>query len=346
MRSRWFRLVLLGVLPMGGSVMSAGCSSTGRGDGELVARMARVGAERHGLRVEITPAIDRVTFFGPSEGENLLHVTDLERPLPSDGGYTFWGGCYTWVSPQKEPSGQAGAGLGWVAADGTKKDWPPDPAMDVGPLRRTGAGPGWIELLGPEQRSGLQEFKRFEVLAPDLAEFAYTLRNRGRANVAAGAWINTALGGEDVIALRMPAGTEVYGWSPTAVTLFKSILSESDARGWRTLDLSRAKWSNGIKVYIAPPAGEGLAAVEIAVWRRAARRWMHRTLGPMSAADVSRLRGAGEGPVAVYIQPGDEPIIEAELYGPISDLAPGSETRVVERWRVIGAEQARTAMLP
>ena len=73
---------------------------------------------------------------------------------------------------------------------------------------------------------------------------------------------------------------------------------------------------------------------------------LHRELPAMTQPQLDRLRENKEGPVAVYIQPGDEPIIEAELYGPISDLAPGSETRVVERWRVIGAEQARTAMLP
>ncbi|MDX2116180.1 MAG: hypothetical protein SFZ24_11270, partial [Planctomycetota bacterium] len=87
---------------------------------------------------------------------------------------------------------------------------------------------------------------------------------------------------------------------------------------------------------------------EIAVWRRDARRWLHRSAhAHIAPADLERLRQAGEGPVAVYIQPDrTSPIIEAELYGPLVDIAPGSATVGVENWRIIVAQTPDAAALP
>lgn len=321
-----------------------GCQSHPDLEG-TVSRVEGVRIEKHGLAAEFHPSIDRVTFFGRTGGANLLQVSDLERVVPSDGSYVFWGGCYTWVAPQKSVEG---FGMGWLDADGTtRRDWPPDPAMDVGPVRRVGGSADWMSFVGPDQRSGLREEKSLRILAYDEAEFAYTLRNRGIEPVTAGPWINTAVGAGDVIAVRMPSGVRIWGWNAESVERFRSITGEADARGWALVDLSRATWAGGIKVYLAPAEGSASAPVEIAVWRREARAWMHRSLGVMTDAEVARLQAAGEGPVAVYIQPGKEDaIIEAELYGPLTEIAPGSAVTSVERWRVIESPRADAALLP
>lgn len=351
MASRWLRLVIIGVLPLAASGSLGGCAGS-RNASSPVSHPEALRAQREGLAVEFLPQIDRVTYFGGSASKdaNLLHVVDLDRPRPTDGSYVFWGGCYTWVSPQKAPGADPASPMGWVADDGAKKDWPPDPAMDVGPVRRTSGGPGSFSVAGPEQRSGLQELKSFEVLAFDQARFAYTLVNRGSRTIPAGPWINTAASDQDVLAVRVPAGIQVWGWDQRSVDAFMGALGPAGSRGgWRTLDLSGARWEGGIKVYLAAPSGVDMGAVEIAVWRRDARAWMHRSLGPMSAAEVKRLRDAGEGPVAVYIQPATKAgpaIIEAELYGPIADLEPGAQTTAVERWRVIPGETADAGALP
>jgi hypothetical protein len=348
MRTRWVRLALLGIIPM--SALAGGVTGCGtsRVAGEPTTHPEAIRVEGRGLAAEFVQSIDRFTFFGPAGGANLLHVVGLDRPRPTDGSYVFWGGCYTWVSPQKGPAGDPASPMGWIDSDGTKKDWPPDPAMDVGPVRRTGLARGMFSVAGPEQRKGLQELKSFRVIAQDVAEFEYTLLNRGAASVTAGAWINTAAAGDDVIAVRMPPGTEVYGWNKMSTDMFDAILGAADERGWRLMDLSKARWDGGIKVYLAPPAGSGLEDVEIAVWRRSAKAWMHRSLGAMSADQVSRLRDAGEGPVAIYYQPGkgDEAIVEAELYGPIEDIAPAARSTVRERWRIIRSSTANAAALP
>lgn len=345
MPGSWLRLVMIGVLPL--AAAGGGCASSVR---TPVTRPDAIRVERDGLAAEFAPSIDRVTFFGPSGGENLLHVVGLDRQPPTDGSYVFWGGCYTWVSPQKAPGGDASSPMGWVDVDGTKRDWPPDPAMDVGPARRTGLGDGMLRVTGPEQRSGLAEIKSLRVLARDRALFSFTLRNAGGAGpIVAGPWINTAAGPRDAIAVRMPPGTEVYGWNDESVARFNSVLGPADERGWRRVDLSRAAWDGGIKVYLAPPRGERLASTEIAVWRRDAGAWMHRDIGPLSADEIERLRAAGEGPVAVYIQPssgGGEAIVEAELYGPIRDILPGAQHTATETWRVIESRDGSTAALP
>lgn len=348
MRTRWVRLALLGIIPMSAIATGVGGCATSKVSSEPTTHPEAIRVEDQGLAAEFVASIDRLTFFGSASGGNLLHVVGLDRPRPVDGSYVFWGGCYTWVSPQKVPASDPASPMGWVASDGTKMDWPPDPAMDVGPVRRTGLGRGMFSVAGPEQRKGLQELKSFRIIAQDTAEFEYSLVNRGVTSVAAGPWINTAAAGNDVIAVRMPPGTEVYGWNTMSTEMFDAILGPADERGWRLVELSKARWSGGIKVYLAPPAGSGLNDVEIAVWRRNAKAWLHRSLGAMSAEQIARLRAAGEGPVAVYYQPGsgDEAIVEAELYGPVEDIEPGMSTTARERWRVIRSASASTAALP
>lgn len=335
-----FRTLLLSMTLVGSSI-GFGCAKERAAPS--ASDMDRTRVEFGGLAAEFIPAIDRMTFFGVGSG-NLLHTTGLDRPLPDDGSYRFFGGCYTWIAPQKPAAGVA---RGWVDAQGGPRDWPPDPAMDVGPVRRVAYDARSFTVLGPETRSNLQESKAFVLLAPDLAELRYTIRNRGAESAVAGCWINTAASLEDRIAVRLPAGSEIVGWDATNVERFRSILAAPDARGWALAELPKAAWDGGIKVYIHP-ATDAPSRVEIAVWRAGAKTWLHRSMGLISPADAARLRAAGEGPVAIYIQPnaGKDPIIEAELYGPIADIAPASDTTAIERWRVIPSASPDRSVLP
>lgn len=323
---------------------AGGCAATG--DAPFASEQGVARVEHHGLAVEFNPAIDRITFFGAPGRENMLHVADLKRPVPADGSYTFWGGCYTWVSPQM---GRKDAPGGWIAADRvSKQNWPPDPAMDIGPARRTGGATDSISFTGPDQRSGLREEKTIRPTGPDSAELTCTLRNRGPSPVVAGTWVLTASSPGDMIAVRMPEGTELWGWGERSIGSFRSIASEPDARGWVLVNPGRATWNDGIKVFLGLPGGAKECVVEIAVWRRSARAWLHRTIGVMSAKDAARLRESGEGPVALYIHPRapEGAMIESQLYGPIVEIEPDGTSTTTERWRVIRVGRADTSVLP
>lgn len=327
------------------ALLLAACSSSPK----PVAPVSQAEKERiarHGLAAEFIPSIDRLTFFGRERGSNMLHLSSLERDVPTDGSYTFWGGCYTWVSPQR---GVEGVIPGWVGEDRvTPQDWPPDPAMDVGPARRASREAGSFGFIGPDHRTGLREEKTFRIVARDVAVFEYTLHNRGAAARSAGTWTNLAVSRNDVIAVRLTGSTRIHGWDESGTERLRSIMGEPDARGWALINLRRAKWDGGIKVYFSPAPGEAAREVEIAVWRRNVGAWLYRSLGRMTAEDAAMLDAAGEGPVAVYIQPkGDDgPIIEAELYGPIREIPPDSSATTRETWRIIPALRAETAALP
>ncbi|MBL0926424.1 MAG: hypothetical protein IBJ11_02075 [Phycisphaerales bacterium] len=303
--------------------------------------------EFRGLAFEYAGQIDRFTYFGPAGGPNMLFVKDLSEGPPADGGYRFYGGAYTWISPQKGE-------LGWIAPDGTRKDWPPDPAMDRGPATVTGRGTGVLTSLGPVNRMGLREEKTFRITADSTAELLYSLENSGAAAVRAGTWVNTAARATDRLAVRIPAGAgvEVTGWDERSVKSFRSVLGQPDEKGWCLVDLPRAGWRDGIKVYITPtPAGASAGDLrpEIAIWN--AGYWLHRAIPgvPGDAAGFEALKAAGEGPVAIYIQPGANPgdwLVEAELYGPLVEIAPGGRHTSTERWTLIRSPRPETSTLP
>lgn len=318
-----------------GAALLAGCASRAPAP-ETSARAVRV--QRSGLAVEALPAIDRITYFGTYDGPNMLHVQNLDQAPAPDASYTFFGGCYTWVAPQNGP-------MGWRGEGGDLRSWPPDPAMDVGPVWRTGRSEGSVTLSGPVSRSGLREEKTFTLVDNATATLEYALHNEGTAPVLAGTWVNTAVDPEGAIAVRMPVGTEVYGWDEVAADRVRSVLSEPDGRGWAMIDLRDAAWEGGSKVWFASPEG---TPVEIAVWKKGGRAggyWLLRSLPAMSSAEIAQLREVGEGPVAVYIDPGAG-LVEAELYGPVASIAPGGAQRATETWRMISSKERSTAVLP
>lgn len=319
---------------LGGS--GGGCASPGERAQAPVTRSDAERLVREGLAAEFIPTIDRLTYFGPVDGPNLLHVTGLDRAPEPDGSYTFFGGAYSWISPQ-------GGAMGWVGVDGvTRQDWPPDPAMDVGPVRRSARGPDMISVVGPTNRWGLREEKTVSLVSSDEARVQYTIRNLGAGGAIAGTWMNTAVDRPSSrLALRMPEGTELYGWNDESVTNLRSVLGEPGPGGWCVIDLRKARWKGGVKVYVQAPAG---SPVDIAVWRDG--WWFHRELTPMTEAQLARLRENKEGPVAVYIDPRAN-LVEAELYGAIEDLAPGGgSVTSLERWRLFRSKKPDASALP
>lgn len=288
-----------------------------------------------GLAVEVLGAVDRVTYFGPAKGPNLLHLERLDEGPTDDGSYRFFGGVYTWVSPQD----------GWFDETGEPGDWPPDPAMDVGPVRRTSGSRGQVTVTGPMQRSGLVEVKTIRMIDSSTAQFEFAVRNDGVVPVRAGAWTLAAAGKMDLIAVRMPEGTEVWG-ADEAVEQFQRIRRRTNKKtGWALVKPWRARWKGGIKVYLMPPEGE---PAQIAVCHKGF--WFYRRVEPLNADERARLLASGEGPIALYIQPGrkkgEQRIVEVELYGPIEELDPGESVTTTETWRVIKAKGRRTRVLP
>ncbi|MFM9957417.1 MAG: hypothetical protein ACKVZJ_05040 [Phycisphaerales bacterium] len=304
-----------------------------------------------GVRVRFSPRIDRIVFFGPEGGgPNLLHAVDLSRSLPANGDYTFFGGAYSWWAPQNGEKG-------WVGADGTPKNWPPDPAMDVGPAVLTAKTDRSITVVGPVQRSGLRESKTIRIKGPNRAEISYTLTNTTNRTMTAGPWLNTAVtpGAGSVMAFRTSPGgmrgnaeERSSTWSvrgamgENADALFRGALTGTQENGWNALPLSNAMWKEGIKVYLEAWATSSEPA-ELAVWRDG--WWLHRRLTTGDRDSHERMRQFGEGPVATYINPGLG-IIEAELVAPIVDIPPGGETTAVEVWTLIPSATADVNALP
>jgi hypothetical protein len=287
------------------------------------------------IAFEALPELDRLTYFGPVAGPNLLFVQLLETPPPADGAYTFYGGCYTWVAPQNPV---AGAHPGWLDAEGASRPWPPDPAMDVGPADLVGRSSASITTQTPTSAMGLKERKRFELVDERTGRLVFTIQNLSDERATVAPWINTAVRPEAVAAVRYQEGiTQVWGWDEDSISRFRSILRPDEPTGWALVDLQAAEWERGIKVYLD-------GAPEIAIWQDG--WWLHRSQRHDGGA---RLRSLGEGPVAMYIEPSSGPddaaVIEAELYGSVSDLPPFTSATTVEAWRLIEAPTPDLSLL-
>ncbi len=322
---------LLGSLSVLMVVVTGGCAGS---DGPRSRPMVgAVRIESAGLAAEWAPGIDRCVYFGPSGGPNMLLTRSLDRLPASDGAYTFFGGCYIWVAPQKGP-------LGWKSSEDAELSWPPAPAMDIGPTRISGRSHNSITTVGPRQRTGLVENTTLTLRDGLVAELRSGLRNESGEARVAGVWVTTAVGEGDVIALRIPAGTNLRGWDEASVSRLKAVMGPPSASGWVTVDLKKVEWEGEIKVYIEAPTSGGEPS-RIAVWR--CGYWFVRTGSVMDESIVARLREVGEGPVAVYIEPGRKGdaegggIVEAEMYGPIEVISPGGKAVVSEEWRLIPA---------
>ncbi len=322
-------------------------------------REGAVRIDAHGVRLEYAPDIDRVVFIGPideagdNDGPNLVFVNAMEEEPDGDGGYTFFGGLYSWVSPQ---NGERG----WMGAEGERSPWPPDPAMDRGPTRIVQRSSDSLTAVSPVDRQGLQQTKSLRVTDGGEVEVAVTVRNVSEASKLRGVWLNTAVETGGVIAVKLAdapgvdaseasAGWErgVAAWNDDPASRLLDIASGPVAGSWTLIDTADATWQGGTKFFID-------GATEIAVWSPAkddegGGYWLHRRLvNPMSVGDRTVLIEHGEAPVAIYIDPAGLPsgaLIEAELYSPMVELQPGDEVTQREVWRVIPAATADPAAL-
>jgi hypothetical protein len=330
----------------------AGCSAVDRdvyllpeqpGSPGLTGELSRADAtriRRGQLAIEYSPDLDRVTFFGVHNGPSLVHTVGLDREPADDGSYTFFGGGYFWSAPQ------AGE-YGWRNASGELQDWPPDPAMDAGPARIVGRSQYEIVTTNPVGRDGLRQMKTIGLRNSHAAEIEFGLENTGDETLRRAHWINTAVDSKSRIALKLKEGEQVaqiYANDPEAVEQFNTILGPIDERGWAMVNLASASFDGGIKIYTDGPA-------EIAIWvpnpdwLQTRGFWLHRRLDtPLTTEQRSELRAIGEGPVAVYINPGLG-LIEAELYGPVFDIEPGQTVSSTEVWTVYEASSPRTFLM-
>ncbi|MCA9312507.1 MAG: DUF4380 domain-containing protein [Phycisphaerales bacterium] len=280
-----------------------------------------------GLVLTYDPDIDRVTSIIPPEGTNLLHTANLDQEPSPTGDYTFYGGAYTWTAPQ------AGA-WGWRDAAGGEKAWPPDPAMDIGPATIRSRTQTHVTVTNPPALNGLVQFKRFAIIDRETIHVTFALKNTSDHPVAAGAWVNTAVAPDSVIAVRRGAGTPIRGWDDTAIERFNSISTPPGPHGWSLVRIPAANWEGGGKIWLDTKP-------EIAIWRDG--WWLLRR--QPSIDTENRLKAMGEGAVAVYIQP-DAGIVEAELYAPITDIEPGATRTDVEIWHLIRDPAGTVDALP
>lgn len=292
------------------------------------------------LAIEYSPDLDRVTFIGVQNGPNLLHTVGLDREPAEDGSYTFFGGGYTWVAPQ-------GGEHGWVDASGELQDWPPDPAMDAGPASVVGRTPTGVVVENPAARDGLRQRKTISLSAIHEATIAYELINVSDETLRRAHWISTAASPRSIIALKLREGetvAQLYSSDPAAAERLTELVGPIGEDGWALLRLSGLDLDDGIKVYTDGPA-------EIAVWvpnpdwLKTTGFWLHRSLSePLTIEQRSELRTIGEGPAAVYLNPGLG-LFEAELYGPVVDIEPGEASTSTEVWKVYEAPSPRTVFL-
>ena len=290
---------------------------------------ATVTLESRAWRFVFAPAIDRVTSFRNDDGPEMLFTRELDALPLADEAYTFYGGAYSWTAPQ-------GGNTGWVDGAGTSRAWPPDPSMDIGPATVVSESAESLVTETPVSRLGLIERKSFDLTEEGLV-LTYALENTGNKTRAAGTWINTAVHSDAKIAVRLvgpDALSHLRGWDQQSIDRFVSITTRLD-NGWAILDLSKAQWEGGIKVYVPRMVGE---LPTIAVWRDG--QWFQRTqrVTEHATETLGRLQAVGEGAIATYIQPGatpDEWVVEAELYGPVVDIPAGASHEASESWRLI-----------
>lgn len=285
--------------------------------------------KEEGAKVKYVASLDRVVFFGRTSGPNMLHteMRKVRRQTPDSGGaYTFYGGMYSWISPQ----------AAWVDEEGERRSWPPDAAADRGPALVRKISEELIEAEGPTTRSGLRERKRFAVRSATELDVQHALINESQESKSGGVWTVTAVSPKALIAVpRSPEGVR-FGdegqeelWNAITEQEGNWTVIDTGAKGWWT------KESGGeLKAFIdSPPM--------IAVWRRG--NWFLR-VGERDDASWEGLRSAGEGAVEVYLNFGLK-LFEAELLGAIHEIEPGGERTFQERWVIIPSRDQKTEVL-
>ncbi|MFG0253374.1 MAG: DUF4380 domain-containing protein [Phycisphaerales bacterium JB038] len=280
--------------------------------------------ERNGVVLSYRPDIDRVIFFGASGGPNMLHTVGLDRRPAHDESYTFYGGCYSWVAPQRGE-------WGWRAADGTASDWPPDPAMDRGPMEVVKRSHDSLTARSPIMRNGLREYVTFTMVGSNLVEVVRELENVGEQPTQASIWSITAVEPGATVALRQDAVGHLWSEASHEAEAFRSLLTPDDEHF--RFSTAAATNRDGVKVYFD---AEAYLAVHKQGW------WFVRD---GLSRDHGSLKEVGEAPIALYLHPELE-IFEAELYGPLREIAPGERLDYTEYWLLQASYPPDCAVLP
>lgn len=286
-----------------------------------------------GLEVEVSPRLGgRMLHISLPGAPNLLKVGDAVRMQPDprvdaqaeDIGYL---GAQVWLGPQSQ---------WWTRQDlnparrEAKAPWPPDPWISYAATEVVAHAQHHIELRGPSSPvSGVRMDYRYDLPAgtPGTLRMQATMRNIRATPVAWDIWFDN----------RVPTDTRVY--VPVASDADVRIRHDADDRfdglsgttqdGFFSLDLAKpadGKQGRRGKVFVQPRAG----------WMagfRAGQAFLIRfDLQPRERIHPEH------GQVELYMQwmPGDEAgsLLEMEVHGPYTTLAPGGETLGVQTWSV------------
>lgn len=312
-RSAFFCLLAVAFLGVSGLV---GCKAVPSGTSTTI--------QKDGLTLRYDTRRDRVVFVGLVDGPNLLEVRDLGKQPAADGSYTFFGGYYSWIAPQNR----------WRDESGDLKDWPPDPAMDVGPIEVVESMGDRLEAVGPTMRNGFVESKRFQVVDGSTITVRHAIRNGGTDAKERAIWTINAVPPGGIIAVRISSedlfdeGPAIRVKNAAGEPLREKVSREEG--DWILVDTG-VNWpiadvpTDSFKVFY-----ERIAATQIAVW--SSGYWFVRTGAPPDI--FSSLQTAGEASVEVYANFGMQ-LFEAELLSPFQKIAPGTQFVFEETWKII-----------
>ena len=259
------------------------------------------------------PAMDRAVYLGQSGGPNVLELSpDLYRPTTA---YPYWfrGGSYTWLAPQSE----------WVQANGERRAWPPEPAMDSGPMSVRHADTRRLVMVGPRMRRNFHERKEVRLDDDGTLFLSVTLVPDGKTEGKVSIWSTTAVTRGAIVAI--PKGT-VRSDNEEFAVAWKAAARESGA--WQVVDTE--------KLAVAGKAFLDAAPV-IASWRRG---WWFARIG----SDATSPRSGQDAVIEVFVAR-DEGVIELELIGPYREVTPDGRNTWSETWRLIQSDEPTTDAL-
>jgi len=196
----------------------------------------------------INPQIGRMISFRTTTGQNVLAVNrKMLGCVPPAGSpdFVFFGGLYTWISPQSH----------WVPFDGTNTYVGADPALDRGPFRVTYCSDTELTMLSPASWGyGLQIEKTFRLVKDQpRMEFIVTLHNIGFQPVRWGIWNLSAVPPTGVVFFDVPHGKRdiKYPGDSDDQTKWMSSVVRLVNKKVAAVDLRRYKFK-GAKLWVSP----------------------------------------------------------------------------------------------
>jgi hypothetical protein len=302
------------------------------------------------LAVEVAPRLGgRLLHLSLPGRPNLLLVGDAVRARPepepdADGPHIPYMGHEVWVGPQAD---------WWRFQDlnparrRAAAQWPPDPWLAHAPARVLEQGEGHLRLEGaPSPVSGVRLVHGF-TLAPDRPAIALEveMRNIRREPVARDIWFNS----------RVPPETRVF--VPVAAD-GGGVRVRSDTGGG--YDGLVVRTADGLLSLELEPPDPGLHGRRGKVFIQPAAGW----IAGFRAGQAFLIRFDHQPPERIHPEQGqvelymdwrpdaaDTGMLELEVHGPYTTLAPGAAVRAREEWTVLpypgqDTPQAQAAFLP